>query len=343
MSPALLIALYCICIVASSLVGGLLPSLVRLTHTRLQLMMSGVGGLMLGIGLFHLLPHAVGSDVSLDRAIWWLMTGLLVTFFLMRIFHGHSHAVPPGDPPAAANSTCPAPEAHHHHHHHDHDAAERRGAAPGGSAGRSGKYRWVGIALGLSLHTALDGVALAASVLHDQQHAPAMAFAGLAVFVGVLLHKPLDSLSITSLMAAGGWHRRAQQMVNLGYALMCPVGAAIFLLGVAASPNQTVVVGCALAFSAGIFICLSLSDLLPELQFHSHDRLKLTAALLVGVILAYGMGYLEPAHVHHHPSAPHPAEPPSVPAHDRWGGDQASEDRAEDYRPEADDRPSVAP
>ncbi|HUS38093.1 MAG TPA: iron permease, partial [Pirellulales bacterium] len=63
-------------------------------------------------------------------------------------------------------------------------------------------------------------------------------------------------------------------------------------------------VGCALAFSAGIFICLSLSDLLPELQFHSHDRLKLTAALLLGVSLAYGIGYLEPEHVHSHSSAP---------------------------------------
>ncbi len=147
-------------------------------------------------------------------------------------------------------------------------------------------------------------MALAASVLHDQQHAPTTVFWGLAVFLGVLLHKPLDSLSITSLMSAGGWPRRTQQFVNFAYALMCPVGAAIFFLGVAASPNQAVAVGCALAFAAGIFVCLSLSDLLPELQFHSHDRLKLTLALLLGVALAYGIGYLEPEHVHHRSSTP---------------------------------------
>jgi zinc and cadmium transporter len=36
-----------------------------------------------------------------------------------------------------------------------------------------------------------------------------------------------------------------------------------------------------------------LSDLLPELQFHHHDRLKLTIALMLGLAVAYGVGHLE--------------------------------------------------
>jgi zinc and cadmium transporter len=48
--------------------------------------------------------------------------------------------------------------------------------------------------------------------------------------------------------------------------------------------------------SAGVFICISLSDLLPEVQFHSHDRARLTIALLAGVIAAYGVGLMEPEH-----------------------------------------------
>ena len=48
--------------------------------------------------------------------------------------------------------------------------------------------------------------------------------AGVGTFLGVALHKPLDSLSITTLMAARGWSRKAQLVVNLGYALMCPLG-----------------------------------------------------------------------------------------------------------------------
>jgi zinc and cadmium transporter len=65
---------------------------------------------------------------------------------------------------------------------------------------------------------------------------------------------------------------------------------------------QTALVGCALAFSAGVFVCISLSDLLPELEFHSHDRLKLSLALLFGVAAAYGIGYLEPEGSHEAPS-----------------------------------------
>ena len=41
----------------------------------------------------------------------------------------------------------------------------------------------------------------------------------------------------------------------------------------------------ALAFSAGTFLCIALSDLLPELQFHTHDRIKLSVALLAGFVL----------------------------------------------------------
>jgi len=57
-------------------------------------------------------------------------------------------------------------------------------------------------------------------------------------------------------------------------------------------------VAAALAFSAGAFICIALSDLLPEVQFHSHDRVALTLAFLLGIGLAYGMGSVEPAGIH---------------------------------------------
>ena len=51
----------------------------------------------------------------------------------------------------------------------------------------------------------------------------------------------------------------------------------------------------ALAFSAGTFLCIALSDLLPELQFHSHDRLPLSVALLTGFALMAGAALAEPS------------------------------------------------
>ena len=142
------------------------------------------------------------------------------------------------------------------------------------------------------------------------------ALLGIGTFLGVFLHKPLDSLSITSLMVTGGWSPKAMNLVNLGYALMCPIGAALFYFGIQGSGGmQDVIVAAALAMSAGVFICISLSDLLPEVQFHSHDRLWLSAALLLGVGVAWGIGFLEPAHTHEHesPARPQPRRPSASP------------------------------
>jgi zinc and cadmium transporter len=145
----------------------------------------------------------------------------------------------------------------------------------------------------------IDGMALAAAIQADAGHHPVgFSLLGLGTFLAVLLHKPLDALSITSTMAAAGWTKRNQFFANLGFALMCPTGAALFASGIHVASGQSQIVGLALAFSGGVFLCISLADLLPEVTFHSHDRLALTAALLLGVVLAWGIGFLEPAHLH---------------------------------------------
>ena len=48
-----------------------------------------------------------------------------------------------------------------------------------------------------------------------------------------------------------------------------------------------------MGFFADVFLCVSLYDILPKIQFHAHDRLELTAALLAGVGLAWGIGLFE--------------------------------------------------
>lgn len=308
-SPLLLLLMYCLLIALSSLSGGWLPMLVRLTHKRMQLLVSLVGGLMLGVGIFHQLPHAVAamptgdgnSHHVLDWCMGWLMFGLLLTFFMLRMFHFHSHDAVEIDDGHDHGHDCAHDHDHgHHHHDHDHHGHDHdQGKAPLATF----KSSWIGIFLGLSLHTLLDGVALAAHVQADALHSGNQGFAllGLGTFLGVVLHKPLDSLSITSMMATSGWSKRSMLLVNICYALMCPLGAALFYFGVQSfGGGRDAAVAAALAMSAGVFICISLSDLLPEVQFHSHDRLWLSYALLLGIALSWGIGFLEPAHTHDH-------------------------------------------
>src|SRR5207249_4159320 len=65
----ILLAIYCALILLASLLGGWLPLMVRLTHTRLQVATSFVAGLMLGVAVLHLVPHAWGQFRSADLTL----------------------------------------------------------------------------------------------------------------------------------------------------------------------------------------------------------------------------------------------------------------------------------
>jgi zinc and cadmium transporter len=277
MSAPVVIALYSLLIVAASLLGGWLPQAFRMSHTRLQTMISLVAGFMLGVSLFHMLPHGVGLGGSLDDAMLWTVAGLLVMFFLMRAFHFHDHGHAEGE--------CDAGEEHERGHVHARPPTHRLG--------------WVGVAIGFGIHSAIDGVAVAASVVAEEGGT----LPGVGTLLAVMLHKPLDALAVTSTMAAAGWTSRSRTIANLVFALTCPLGAVLFYAGSGAEPGPAV--GWALAFSAGVFLCIALADLLPEIQFHAHDRLRLSAALLIGIALAWAIRFVEPGHGHDHGADPH--------------------------------------
>src|SRR6266480_3541271 len=97
-SSSRLLALDCLLVLLASLGGGWLPMVVKLTHTRLQMAISFVAGLMLVIALLHFLPDAAEQLHSLDRTVAWMLGGFLAMFFLQRFFHFHHHDLPEGDP-----------------------------------------------------------------------------------------------------------------------------------------------------------------------------------------------------------------------------------------------------
>ena len=203
------------------------------------------------------------------------MVGLITMLLLLRLFHFHQHDFSYEE------------EGHHDHPHpHAEDVPDHA-------------LSWVGIALGLGLHTLIDGVALGAVMQGGLVAGAGGGLLGLGVFLAILLHKPLDAMSISTMMAVGGWSTRARNLTNLLFAMMCPLGALLFYFGInLLSDQHSQVVAAALAISAGAFICIALSDLLPEVHFHSHDRLVLTVAFLLGIVLAYSVGSVEPASLH---------------------------------------------
>lgn len=293
-----LVAIYCALIVLASLAGGSLPLWVKLTHRRMQIAVSFVGGLMLGVAVFHLWPHALAEVDSPDRVAMWLMIGLLTMFFLIRALHFHQHH----SAEVGAESTLELNIIEHDHHHdHDHGECQEHHLLASHVENPVHNLSWFGVAFGLALHTLIDGIALAASVQAEAAAGAGMSLIGLGTFTAIVLHKPLDSVSITSLMTASGYSASSRRLVNISFAMMCPAGVILFWAGIDRfAAQQHLIVGSALAFSAGVFLCIALGDLLPELEFHSHDRVQLSLALLGGVALAYAIGFLEPQHAHRH-------------------------------------------
>ncbi|MHC5022711.1 MAG: ZIP family metal transporter [Planctomycetota bacterium] len=320
MSPTGLLLIYCLLVVIASLAGGWIPMLLRLTHQRLQISLSLVSGVILGIGLLEMLPHALRERAAalalggaeraamadgLDAVLLWMLGGFLAMFLIERFFCFPHHDADDAGTDAAA--TAPDHAAGTGDHAHDHELT------------------WSGALVGLSLHSLVAGVALAASVL-GESHEHGSRWLGLGTFLVVVLHKPFDSLTLGALMAVRGHSRRRRQLVNGLFALAVPIGAGLFALGLAGDAStRLLIVSSALAFGAGAFLCIALSDLLPELQFHQHDRIKLSLALVLGLAIAWGVSRLESAgHEHDETAARTPVRANAALSPD-WASDAGSE------------------
>jgi zinc and cadmium transporter len=345
-APATQLILYCAAVGLASLAGGAFAASLKLGHRGLQLALSFVGGTMLGVGLLHLLPHAVilaiesagtgemthGSlHASLDGVVLAVVLGFVSMFLLERFFHFHQHETPEhaghhdccddGCEHGAAGTGTARGHGHSHGHSHGHGHAHGSGAKSGKKVSELG---WVGAVIGLTLHSILEGVALAAAILAAAEHGAGGALAGLSTFLVIMLHKPFDGLTVATLVRAAGRPAAFAHVVNALFALVVPVGAAGLWLGVSEG-NGDAVLPYALAFSAGTFVCIATSDLLPELQFHRHDRLALSASLLIGLALAATIARVESSvaqshdhthdhshdHDHDHDHADEPAPAPA--------------------------------
>jgi len=145
----------------------------------------------------------------------------------------------------------------------------------------------VGLAafLGLSAHTLFDGVALASAVTEG---------VGFMAFLAIAAHKVPSSLSLASILKSEGRSRSAILLYALAFGLMVPVGAGFYFVLDAAlrfgrfAPQ-------ALAFSAGTFLYIAVSDLLPHVNRHGKEgRGRNIAALAVGVLLMFALTLITP-------------------------------------------------
>ena len=206
-------------LVLATLAGGAIP-LRHEQHTRTFLSFSA--GALVGLALIELIPEgleALKGDVQPKLLV--VLGAFLATMLLDKshVLHPHSHAMDTG---------CPQVE-------HEHPPL----AMPG--------------AVGLLLHSGVDGLAMATALA--QSLATAM-----AVAVALAAHKAADGITTVSLVLTH--HHRRPQAIRLlaGNAAALVAG---FALGRVLNLSEADLGGMLLAM-AGFFLYLGASDLIPS-------------------------------------------------------------------------------
>jgi ZIP family zinc transporter len=200
-------------------------------------------GIRIGAAFFDLIPEAITHlDGSIDRAMIFTAIGFLAFYTLekLTLLHvGHETAT-----------------------ELDHGDLQ---------------HRHVGLigAIGMSLHSFLDGVALAAGLAVGGG-------LGLVIAVVVILHRFSDGIGVVSLLLASHMPT-AEAFRWVAVVAVAPVlGVALGL----ALPIPDNVLGAMLAIFAGFFLYIGAAELLPEA--HRTNRSSwVVAATLVGVVAIY--------------------------------------------------------
>ncbi|MFY3746061.1 ZIP family metal transporter [Anaeromyxobacter sp. Red801] len=285
------LALYTAAILVGALTGGSLPLIGRVGRSDVGLSFSA--GVMLGAAFFHMLPEAV--EESGAGILPFVLVGFLLLFLLERFVLVHVCAEP--GPNARLSQAAPLPagiDAGGHAHHHPHDPGHAHVAADGAVALEEdgtgcAVHTTLGLAafVGMSAHTLVDGFALGAASGHAEL--------GLLVFLAILAHKIPNSFSLSAILRAEGYSRGRALAMNAAFALMVPVGAGIYLVLRELVRVETFTAA-ALAASAGTFLHLSLSDILPDLHRRGGSKWVLSGALLFGLAVMWGLRLLNHAH-----------------------------------------------
>lgn len=171
---------------------------------------------------------------------------------------------------------------HWFHHHHEHGGETTPAPL---------------VVIGDSIHNLLDGVAIGAAFLIDVP-------TGIVASIAVAAHEIPQEIGDFGLLLKFGYERKKVIIINVLSALLSTVGA---LLTFWVGSRADLPVGVLLAVTAGMFIYIATSDLIPTIHEASKQKagnlaavLLLAGVLVVGVTTSLAHSYIDVGHDHAH-------------------------------------------
>ena len=254
------------------MIGGYIPLYREWSLDKLSLMVAFGGGTLFAAALFLMLPEGwehieegmpwtdveAGFVVAVAITVGFLLMYLLENLALPHL--GHDHEEHLGHSEAAHAAESPSERAVH-------------------------QVGGLSAFVALSMHTLIDGIALGTAVTGGND----IAFGGL-VFVAIIFHKIPAAFSLTSALKADHYPNRTALAYLAIFNAMVPVGAVLAFVVLFGLPVW--LLGAMLCFSAGTFIHVATSDLLPVIHRQHSGKPLLSAVVILGVLLMAAFGWL---------------------------------------------------
>ena len=254
------------------MIGGYIPLYREWSGNNLSLMVAFGGGTLLAAALFLMLPEGwehveegvpwadvePGFVVAVAITVGFLLMYLLENLALPHLGHDHEEHLGHSGEAHAAES-----------------ASERAVHQVGG----------LSAFIALSMHTLIDGVALGTAVTGGED----FALGGL-VFLAIIFHKMPAAFSLTSALKADNYSNSTALTYLIIFNAMVPVGAILAFVVLYGLPVW--LLGAMLCFSAGTFIHVATSDLLPVIHRQHSGKVLLSAVVILGVLFMAAFGWI---------------------------------------------------
>jgi zinc and cadmium transporter len=134
--------------------------------------------------------------------------------------------------------------------------------------------------LGITFHSLLDGVAVGSSLI-----VPNLA---LPILLAIVVHKIPAAFSLCSILLLAGYSRGRALLHICGFSTATPIGAVLSYLFLRGLSEEAIAI--AIGISAGSFLAIATSDLLPQLHREGAPRGTRLAFLMVGIGVMMGSG-----------------------------------------------------
>ena len=246
-------ALFLICtfvILIVSLFGAFAPMVVRGTDKQMHQMIAFSAGVFLGILFLILLPEAINESgaatVGGDYDLMDVMYVVIVGFLIMFVVDFLLKHYSKAD--------CDCEECQEYHSH---------------------EVTSISAFISLAIHASLDGLALGAAFLIGNN-------VGFMLLVALCLHKGAEVFSLSSTFLLAGKRKMARIYMTV-FCFITPVAAIITYLSMVTVESG--LIGLAFAFSAGVFMFVTMMHMIPEAFHRKNIDFRSLALLLFGLII----------------------------------------------------------